>query len=53
MGGWELKAAGLFRLRPGAQFAAPDDMLTDSSFRALTNTLNNGRSLRLAVSFEF
>ena len=28
------------------QFAAPDNMLTDSSFGAITNTLNNGRSLR-------
>jgi hypothetical protein len=36
-----------------AQFAAPDYMLTDSSFGAITNTLNNGRSLRLAGSFEF
>ena len=36
-----------------AQFAAPDYMLTDSSFGAITNTLNNGRSLRLAASFEF
>jgi hypothetical protein len=35
------------------QFAAPDTMLTDSSFGAITNTLNNGRSLRLAASFEF
>jgi hypothetical protein len=35
------------------QFAAPDNMLTDSSFGAITNTLNNGRSLRLAASFEF
>jgi hypothetical protein len=35
------------------QFAAPDYMLTDSSFGAITNTLNNGRSLRLAASFEF
>jgi hypothetical protein len=36
-----------------AQFAAPDYMLTDSSFGAITNTLNNGRSLRLAASFDF
>jgi hypothetical protein len=36
-----------------AQFAAPDYYLTDSSFAAITNTLNNGRSLRLAASFEF
>jgi hypothetical protein len=35
------------------QFAAPDNMLVDSSFGAITNTLNNGRSLRLAASFEF
>ena len=35
------------------QFAAPDYMLTDSSFGAITNTLNNGRSLRLAASFDF
>jgi hypothetical protein len=35
------------------QFAAPGYMLTDSSFGAITNTLNNGRSLRLAASFEF
>jgi hypothetical protein len=35
------------------QFAAPDYMLADSSFGAITNTLNNGRSLRLAASFEF
>jgi hypothetical protein len=35
------------------QFAAPDNMLTDSSFGTITNTLNNGRSLRLAASFEF
>jgi hypothetical protein len=35
------------------QFAAPDTMLTDSSFGTITNTLNNGRSLRLAASFEF
>jgi hypothetical protein len=36
-----------------AQFAAPDNMLTDSSFGAITNTLNNGRSLRFGASFEF
>ena len=36
-----------------AQFAAPDYYLTDSSFGAITNTLNNGRSVRLAASFEF
>ena len=36
-----------------AQFAAPDDMLTDSSFGAITNTLNNGRSLRIGASLEF
>ena len=36
-----------------AQFAAPDYMLTDSSFGAITNTLNNGRSLRFGASFEF
>jgi hypothetical protein len=35
------------------QFAAPDNMLTDSSFGAITNTLNNGRSLRFGASFEF
>jgi hypothetical protein len=35
------------------QFAAPDYMLVDSSFGAITNTLNNGRSVRLAASFEF
>jgi hypothetical protein len=35
------------------QFAAPDNMLADSSFGAITNTLNNGRSLRLGASFEF
>jgi len=28
-------------------------MLVDSSFGAITNTLNNGRSVRLAASFEF
>jgi hypothetical protein len=36
-----------------AQFAMPDNFLTDSSFGAITNTLNNGRSLRLSASFEF
>jgi hypothetical protein len=36
-----------------AQFAAPDFTRADSSFGAITNTLNNGRSLRLAASFEF
>ena len=36
-----------------AQFAAPDFSRADSSFGAITNTLNNGRSLRLAASFEF
>ena len=36
-----------------AQFAAPDYYLTDSSFGAITNTLNNGRSIRLTASFEF
>jgi hypothetical protein len=36
-----------------AQFAAPDNMLADSSFGAITNTLNNGRSLRFGASFEF
>jgi hypothetical protein len=36
-----------------AQFAAPDNMLTDSSFGEITNTLNNGRSLRFAASFQF
>jgi hypothetical protein len=36
-----------------AQFAAPDYYLTDSSFGAITNTLNNGRSLRLTAAFEF
>jgi hypothetical protein len=35
------------------QFAAPDNMLTDSSFGTITNTLNNGRSLRFTASFEF
>jgi hypothetical protein len=35
------------------QFAAPDYMLADSSFGAITNTLNNGRSLRCGASFEF
>jgi len=28
-------------------------MLTDSSFGTITNTLNNGRSLRFTASFEF
>jgi hypothetical protein len=36
-----------------AQFSAPDYMLTDSSFGAITNTLNNGRSLRFGASFDF
>jgi hypothetical protein len=36
-----------------AQFAAPDNMRIDSSFGEITNTLNNGRSLRFAGSFEF
>jgi hypothetical protein len=35
------------------QFAAPDNMMTDSSFGAITNTLNNGRSVRFTASFEF
>ena len=35
------------------QFAAPDYMRADSSFGAITNTLNNGRSLRFGASFEF
>jgi hypothetical protein len=36
-----------------AQFSAPDNMLIDSSFGEITNTLNNGRSLRFGASFEF
>jgi hypothetical protein len=36
-----------------AQFSAPDYMLTDSSFGEITNTLNNGRSLRFTAAFEF
>ena len=36
-----------------AQFAMPDNFLTDSSFGVITNTLNNGRSVRLSASFEF
>jgi hypothetical protein len=36
-----------------AQFAAPAFMLSDSSFGGITNTLNNGRSLRLSATFEF
>jgi len=36
-----------------AQFSAPDDFLIDSSFGEITNTLNNGRSVRFAGSFEF
>jgi hypothetical protein len=35
------------------QFAAPDYYLTDSSFGAITNTLNNGRSLRFGATFDF
>ena len=35
------------------QFAAPDNLLTDASFGAITNTLNNGRSVRLSGSFVF
>lgn len=35
------------------QFAAPAFMLSDSGFGGITNTLNNGRSLRLTASFEF
>jgi len=36
-----------------AQFSAPDNMHIDSSFGEITNTLNNGRSLRFGASFEF
>jgi hypothetical protein len=35
------------------QFASPAFMLSDSSFGGITNTLNNGRSLRLSATLEF
>jgi hypothetical protein len=35
------------------QFAAPGDKLTDGDFGAITNTLNDGRTFRFALSLEF
>jgi hypothetical protein len=36
-----------------AQFAAPGSTLTDPNFAAITNTLNEGRTIRLSMSFEY
>jgi hypothetical protein len=35
------------------QFAAPGDKLSDSDFGMITNTLNDGRTFRIGLSFSF
>ncbi len=39
--------------RTGAQFAAPGSNLTNPEFGMITSTLNDGRTFRFLVSFDF